>query len=550
MIWMNFEAKNLAQALIYEVTRIPYDENLIQELLKKISAAGDPHIICFILPLVWPIAYTDTWAGAKKTTLVLQCSASIKSAALKVISTLLAQTQPEGLPAVSQCWTDSFCVDGLKGWFTIEPPSPDEIEEVEAKLYLLGIISFNKNGYIREKAVAALAKLSDPAALPFILCRTVDWVPEVRRKAVDVLETKLIPGNADAFIKLLPLMNRLALSSRAMKSLEAKVCGLYHSDLGIQLLLSALKTEPQHIRLLICRILDSFVPDIPAEILDIVTKDCDLAVRFWLTRWEERMRSFNPTGALQLRKLLIYDPSAKIRNSMILASLAAQDDDVNDILYKGLFDKSSGIRDMARYYIKKNKALDFASLYREMLTEKGVKLQIAIAGLGETGTSSDYELILPLLSGSTRQTCAALKALVKLDSSRARQVLLYARADHRPAVRGLALKNLPKWLSAEDEEILLDVWQRAASEDARGCVAQTMLRLPPWIAGHALLRAVTICPLSQEAVRALEQWYPSRQKCYAPIPPEEKEKIAIKNALTAAAPFLNESVVNKVLGFI
>jgi HEAT repeat protein len=546
---MNFEAKNLAQDLIYEVTRIPYDENLIQELLKKISAAGDPRIICFILPLVWPIAYyTNRWTLVK--TSLVRYNSSIKSEAFKVISSLLQQTLPDQLPAISASWSDSLFVERLQKWITIDLPTINEIEEGEERLYLLGILSFNKNGYVREKAVAALAKFPSSAALPFIICRTVDWVPEVREKALDVLETKLIPTNAGAFIKLLPLIDRLDLSSRAIKSLEAKICDLYRNESGIQLLLSALQKEKKNVRVQICRILDKIAHDIPTDILDIIANDCDPAVRFWLTRWEERIRAFNPIKASQLRKLLINDASAKIRNIMILASLAAEDDDVYISLYKSLFDKFSGIREMARYYIKQKKTLDFSSLYRKMLIEKGAKLQIAIAGLGETGIDSDYELILPLLSGSSRQTREALKALVKLDSSRARQDLLRALADHRSAVRHVALKELPKWLPTEYEETLLNVWQLAASEEARCCVAKSMLCLPPWIAAHALLRAVTIYPLSQEAANALERWYPSRQKCYAPIPPEENEKIAIENALRAAAPFLKDSVVNRVLGFI
>jgi HEAT repeat protein len=546
---MNLEAKNLAQALIDEVTRIPYDENLIQELLKKIGAAGDARIICSILPIIWPIvSYTERLTWLKKS--IVRYNSSIKSAALKAISTLLAQTQPEQLPAISACWSYSLLVDRLQSWITIDPLSIDEIEEGEAKLYLLGILSFNKNGYLREKAVAALAKFPGPDALPFIICRTGDWVPEVRKKALDVLETKFIYDNANAFIKLLPLIDHLALSSRATASLEAKVCDLYRSEPGVQLLLSALKTERKNIRVLICRILDKIAHDIPEDILNTVTNDCDPAVRLWLTRWEERIRSFNPIKASQLRKSLINDKSAKIRNIIILASLTSEDDDVYIYLYKSLFDNSSGIRDIARFYIKKNKTLDFASLYRKRLTEKGTTLQIAIAGLGETGISSDYDLILPLVSGSSRQKREALKALVKLDPSRARQELLRALADHRPAVRHLALKELPKWLSDEYEETLLNVWKCAANEDAHCCIAKSMLLLPPWIAAHALLQAVTICPHSREAANALQQWYPSHQICYPPIPPGEKEKIAIENALAAATPFLQQSVVNRVLGFL
>jgi HEAT repeat protein len=330
---------------------------LIQQLLKKISAAGDPRLICFVLPLVWPIAYyTNTWV---ETSLV-PYNSSIKSAALKAISSILEQTLPEQLPPISASWSDSLFVERLQKWITIGP-SNNEIEEVEANLYLLGIRSFDKNGYVREGAVASLAKFPSPAALPFIICRTVDWVPEVRKKALDVLETKLTPTNAGVFIKLLPLIDRLDLSSRAIKSLGTKVCDLYRSESGIQLLFLALRTERKNVRVQICRILDKIAHDIPTDILDIIANDCDPAVRFWLTRWEERIRAFNSIKASQLRKLLIHDASAKIRNIMILASLAAEDDDVYISLYKSLFEKSSGIREMARYYIKQIIDLQFAT---------------------------------------------------------------------------------------------------------------------------------------------------------------------------------------------
>jgi HEAT repeat protein len=548
---MNFEAKNLAQALIDEVTRIPYDENLVQELLKKITATRDARIISFIIPLIWPV---DLYIGALPTgiwtkTNIVPNHSPTRSAALQAITALLSQTLPEQLLAISGCWSDSVFVERIQQWITIEAPSVDQIEEGEAKLYLLGILSLAKNGYMRESAVISLAKYESPAALPFILCRTVDWVPEIRKKALDVLETKLIPANGGTFIQLLPLIGRLDLSSRAIKSLEDKVCDLYRSESGKQLLVAALKTERKNVRVQICCTLDKLAQDIPADILDIIAKDSDPSVRFWLTRWEERIRAFNPVKASQLRKILLHDASAKIRNIAILASLAAVDDDVYSFLYKSLFDKSPGIREMARYYIKQRETLDFSLLYRKMLIEKDPKLQIAIAGLGETGSSGDYEIILPLLAGSSRQTREALKALGKLDSTRAKQEQLRALADHRSAVRHLALKELPKRLPADYEKTLLNVWRLAASEEARCCVAKSMLCLPPWIAVRVLLRAMTIYP-SQEAANALERWYPSLQKCYAPIPPDETEKIATENALMAAAPFLQPSVVDRVLIFL
>lgn len=549
LVYMNLEAKKFAHTFLNEVTKIPYDEYLILDLLEKIRIAGEPRIITFILPLIWPIYSYSNKEGWIKSSLTPD-SFSIKSAALKVISSLLSETSPEKLPSISECWSNSLFVDRLQTWISIAPPAINEIVDGEAALYLLGILSFSKDGYIREKAVAALEKFPGPGALSFILCRTVDWVPQVQNKALDILGAKLIPANASTFIKLLPLIDRLHLSSRAEKNLEAGVRNLYRSEDGIRILASALQTEKRSVRVQICRVLDKITDDIPEYVLDIIANDCDQSVRMWLTHWEKRMRVFKRAKALELRKLLINDASAKIRNTMILASLAAEDDHIYTSLHKCLFDRSSSIREMARYYIKRRGAFDFASLYRKRLTEKGENLVIAIAGLGETGIDSDYELILPLISGSSRQTREALKALAKLDSLRARKELLIALADHRSAVRHFALKELPKRLSAEHEETLLKVWQSAGSEKARRCVARSMLRLPPWIAAHALLLAVTITPSSQEAANALTLWYPSQRKCYLPYPPDEKEKTAIENALVDAAPFLDLLIVNRVIDFI
>lgn len=53
------------------------------------------------------------------------------------------------------------------------------------------LASLHPDGRIREAAVTAMARRLRPAHLPFLVERAVDWVPEVRTAAHDVLRTQL-----------------------------------------------------------------------------------------------------------------------------------------------------------------------------------------------------------------------------------------------------------------------------------------------------------------------------------------------------------------------
>jgi hypothetical protein len=66
------------------------------------------------------------------------------------------------------------------------------------------LASLHPDGRIREAAVAAMGRRMRPEHVPFLMERTVDWVPEVRIAALEVLrkKTELWPQARSAYTRV------------------------------------------------------------------------------------------------------------------------------------------------------------------------------------------------------------------------------------------------------------------------------------------------------------------------------------------------------------
>lgn len=60
------------------------------------------------------------------------------------------------------------------------------------------------NGFKRENAVRRLGMLGNPVAIPKLIVRVNDWVPQVREAARKALLMLMTPKNAKAFAESLP----------------------------------------------------------------------------------------------------------------------------------------------------------------------------------------------------------------------------------------------------------------------------------------------------------------------------------------------------------
>src|SRR5687767_13043143 len=65
-------------------------------------------------------------------------------------------------------------------------------------------MAYSPNGFRRENAVRRLGMLGNPLAIPCLVVRANDWVPQVRAAAVDAITRMLKSGNGMAFVTYLP----------------------------------------------------------------------------------------------------------------------------------------------------------------------------------------------------------------------------------------------------------------------------------------------------------------------------------------------------------
>jgi HEAT repeat protein len=70
-------------------------------------------------------------------------------------------------------------------------------------------MSSHASGFKRENAVRRLAMLGKPIAIPYLIVRVNDWVPQVRAAALDALSRLLGTGNGEAFVDSLPAIMHL-----------------------------------------------------------------------------------------------------------------------------------------------------------------------------------------------------------------------------------------------------------------------------------------------------------------------------------------------------
>src|SRR5262249_54193852 len=79
---------------------------------------------------------------------------------------------------------------------------------------LLRLALSHPNGRVRGPGVRFAVEHGSPRALPSLLLRTSDWVPEVRAAALAAARSYLRPWHADAVIAVLPLVRQLRRRAR------------------------------------------------------------------------------------------------------------------------------------------------------------------------------------------------------------------------------------------------------------------------------------------------------------------------------------------------
>jgi HEAT repeat protein len=366
---------------------------------------------------------------------------------------------------------------------------------------LLGLVlaSFDPSGYVRQAAVEVLSRSDDLLAVPALVMRTTDWVPEVSRLASAEVIRRLDPPDSAVLAMVVPLA--LAVGSRDkagpfMESLENAAGSL--SDTDLQRLLSrgdpgmrrwvysvAIRTN----RLSLSQLVEASTtePDVPTKIL------CAGSAI-------EQALAGQQVGAL---RPLLLSAVARVRANAILAFGRGGQPKV---ALEGLLDHSSAVRSAA-HWVLRSQSIDPAKYYRTMLAG-GVTTPAAVAGLGETGSGADSELLGPLLEHPlTRQRTEAVRALRRIGSATAESVgrLL---TDPSPRVTRAVVAALEPKASSLDFEMLKGLTDPGNPEHVRLAAFQLLISRDPWTRVLADLNLVgdDAPAVRNRALRDLHKW--------------------------------------------
>jgi HEAT repeat protein len=282
----------------------------------------------------------------------------------------------------------------------------------EDAVELLGVATLSGDGYTREAALRELGALRHPRAVPYILLRLGDWVPQVRSTAVTALRSLMQVGIAEQLLEHHYLITRLGRVERLDLTTVVDEISEYlqktDSRAAVQQALLS-KHEPQRL----------FAYQLVGKQWDerLVAKalaDPAPSIRLWLAR--TFLASAPPSAAALLPRLL-RDKSSRVSTTIINALTPAQVVANQHHLLDVAFSEARAVREAARYVLQKTSEVDLVGEARRRLAESDSALISpgVVAGLGEVGEEADCAAVLPLLgSRRSRVREAAVKAVGRL----------------------------------------------------------------------------------------------------------------------------------------
>lgn len=328
------------------------------------------------------------------------------------------------------------------------------------------------NGRLREAAVERLAVSTDPEALPLLLLRCVDWVQPIRDLARPLVLSKLDERAFRAMLTLIGVLRR--------RQVDEWMTTLFRQALTPRLLDAALAVEDRETRRWVHGEALGLLSR--ERLLDIATRDEDFVVRALcgnslLDRGEcvEELLAGGATK-VRVRALTLVDDAA------VEAYLA---------------DRASAVRSMAQALVLKAGG-DPAAHYRAMPVSFGM-----LAGLGETGTADDAELLAEQLTdGHPRIRRAAVRGLRRIapDSTAVRPLL----TDPSPAVT----RQVVEFLRGQfvDRSLLQDLLATDRPLHTRRAAAALLRAWDSWTRLHTDLVLLADPDLAAEAHQDIYAW--------------------------------------------
>ncbi|MBU2969837.1 hypothetical protein KO527_10810 [Pseudoalteromonas sp. C2R02] len=253
----------------------------------------------------------------------------------------------------------------------------EKLQKPESLSYLLKL-SEHWNGYKREEAVKKLCALNKSEAIPKLILRANDWVPEVRKAALESITSFASKNHAEAFVLYLPDLYHLRNCARNNhEDLINYIEQYLVTNTNSQFVIQGINNENELIaRACITLCIDFELID-PVSIVKVGLQHNDIIVRAKSSYLLRKLTGIEQVNAL---KLALKDSFMPIRREAF--QICLKTDESVSFIEPYLYDRHSSIREIALKKLQLQ-SVDIPSIYEKSLKSSLVsKLKCSIWGLG------------------------------------------------------------------------------------------------------------------------------------------------------------------------
>jgi hypothetical protein len=416
-------------------------------------------------------------------------------------------------------------------WYSLRPVELSRFDPASpARLGLAGVASFHHDGYVREAAVAWLATL-DARALPFLLLRLNDWVPQIAERALLAVQSRLVGTQADALIDCLPLVASLERSTRRdHHTVIEAVYAVLRDPAQREALARGRRSTDRLIRRLCFRLARQSAGSAILDLFRESRDDPDAALRLAaITDTVARVRVRELEAVMVAASTDPFPPVRRVALDAVATHLDATL--AQPLLERGLLDPGRSVRDVARYHLARLQLpVDVTQSYVDSLAGplQPRTLATALAGLRETGRPEHAGIALgfldhdrPIVRRAALRTVAALNATGHLDR------LVALLDDPSPTVAKTAAEALQPHVGTIGIDAILGAVRSAQRSHNRVAAASLALGLGKWNRLLALLDVMNHPDIRlRERVGCwLLDWLDRQNRAYAQPTPAQIDAI-------------------------
>jgi HEAT repeat protein len=401
----------------------------------------------------------------------------------------------------------------LEYWHGLRPENVRSLAPVsiDDKVFVR-LVASHRNGYVRAEALRLLSDDESLEVIPYMLLRLTDWVDQVRSAAELLVRKRLDPEFAEGFVNCLPLLDRIAGSTRLNPATVRAIHGLLCTVVCAPALLRGMSSTSHEVRRTCFRLSSANAAFQLDEVLEKATSDPDVMVRMWA--FQSAIKISNSWRSLRERAL--SDPYSPIRR-IVFESLEVDPETPLSSFVPFLIDPSASIRQSCQHLIDTRFNGSSSAYYRSALDgSTGQGSSICVRGLAETGNVGDVKAIAALISKTSARTRSeVIRALRKFGSDRELDLIAVLKLDVPSVAREAAHSLL---LSRAIPAV--DVW-RECLKNPKPRVWLAVLRLfrhaGKWAQMQAYLEASAHSdPLvSAFAIERLQRWIKGSNRSFA-----------------------------------